>query len=141
MSTESEVTLTVERFRADFTEFADEAKHTEPALQNSINRASLFVSRQNSIYFADDNRLLALELMAAHIQTLSLSLGQGNSQGGLVGASSVGSVSVTLIPPPIKRQFDFWMNQTGYGQQYLALMQAHSPAGMFMGGSYQRVFR
>jgi hypothetical protein len=141
MSTESEVTLTVERFRADFTEFADETKHTEPSLSNAIKRASSFISRQNSIYFYDDNRLLALELMAAHIQTISLSLGQGNTQGGVVGASTVGSVSVTLIPPPIKRQFDFWMNQTGYGQQYLALMQAHSPAGMFLGGSFQRVLR
>jgi len=141
MSTESEVTLTVERFRADFTEFSDETLHTDPAIQNAINRASAFISRQNSIYISSDNRLLALELMAAHIKTIAASMASGNAQGGIVGSSTVGSVSVTLIPPPVKRQFDFWMNQTGYGQQYLALMQAHSPAGMFVGGSFQRVFR
>jgi len=141
MSTESEVTLTVERFRADFPEFADETVYLEPALQNSINAASSYISRQNSSYFADENRLRGLELMAAHIYTLSAAMRRGNTQGGITTSSSIGSVSVTLLPPAIKRQFDYWMNQTAYGQQYLALLQSKSPAGLFMGGSNQRVFR
>lgn len=144
MSTElptSEVTLTVAQFRADFPEFADETKHTEPALTNILHRALGFVSRQNSTYLRDDKRILAIEYMAAHLKTLSDKAVAGSSSGGLVGSSSVGDVSVTLIPPPIKKQFDYWCNQTIYGQSYLALLQTRAPAGMYVGGSFERVFR
>ena len=140
-STEATVIVTVERFRADFTEFADEAKYPDATLLNHIHRASSFVSRHNSNYFKDDERLLAVELMAAHIQTIAANILRGSAGGGLVGSSAVGSVSVSLIPPMIKRQFDYWCNQTAYGQQYMALLGAHSPAGLFLGGSFQRAFR
>lgn len=137
----STVLVTVERFRADFPEFADETKFPESILLNCIHRASSFISRRNSSSFRDGNRELALELMAAHIYTLSRNAAGGSAGGGLVGSSSVGSVSVSLIPPLVKRQFDYWCNQTAYGQQYMALLGAHSPAGLFLGGSFQRVFR
>lgn len=135
------VLVTVEQFRADFSEFADETKFPESNLLNALHRASKFVSRQNSTYFNGDERVLALELMAAHIYTLSRNAAGGSAGGGLVNASTVGSVSVSLTPPLIKRQFDYWCNQTAYGQQYMALLGAHSPVGMFLGGSFQRVFR
>lgn len=143
MSTElttSEQVLTVAQFRADFSEFADETKHTEPALTNIIHQAFGFVSRQNSTYLNGSKRLLAIEYMAAHLKTLSDKAIDG-SAGGIIGSSSVGDVSVSLIQPPIKKQFDYWCNQTIYGQSYLALLQTCAPAGMYIGGTCERVFR
>lgn len=143
MSAESEniLIITADRFRADFPEFTDETKHTESAIVNVLHRASSFVSRWNSGALKDEKRILAIELMAAHLKFLQDGAIVGNTGGGLIGSSSVGSVSVTMIPPLVKRQFDYWMNQTMYGQQYLALLGSLAPAGLFFGGSFQRVFR
>jgi hypothetical protein len=135
------VSLTVDQFRADFPEFSNSTTYPNVTLTAYINRAYAFVSTASTQCFADEKRLLAIELMTAHLTTLGNAIAAGNTQGGLVGASSVGSVSVTLTPPVIKSQFQHWANQTAYGQQYLALLGAHTPAGLYMGGSLQRVFR
>ena len=137
----ADVTLTVLQFRADSVEFASETTYTDAALQGSIDRAACFISGTNSDYLHDDCRLLAIEYFTAHLQVVGATIASGGNQGGLVGSSTVGSVSVTLIPPPATKQFDYWMNQTAYGQQYLALLQSKAPAGLFLGGSFQRVFR
>ena len=137
----SAVVLTVVQFRADFPEFASAVTYPDATLETFIARAYLYVSQDGGEYITDETRLLAIEYMVAHLQTISSNIAAGGAQGGLVGASSVGSVSVTLIPPVIKSQFSHWMNQTAYGQQFLALLGAHSPAGFYRGGSSQRVFR
>jgi len=136
------LTLTVDRFRSDFPSFSDETTHPSAIIQGAINRAYQFVSRKVSAYLMDeDAQMLALELMTAHIKTIGDKIAQGNSAGGMVGASTVGDVSITLIPPIIKRNFDFWINQTQFGQEYVALLGSQCPAGLFLGGSNQRVFR
>ena len=136
------IELTVATFRTDFSAFASETTYTDAALSNSIDRASSFVSIVNAGCLKDGNRLYALELMTAHLQILRDKITSGAAQGGLVGSSSVGDVSVSLIAPPSGgSQYRYWMNQTAYGQEFLALMATCSPAGIYAGGSCQRVLR
>lgn len=138
----ADVTLTVSQFRADFPEFVN-PPYTDPIVQAGIDRTTCFISQTNSDQLKDGCRLLAMEYMTAHI--LSKACGSpssgGNNQGGLVGSSTVGSVSVTMIPPASTGVFSYWMNQSCYGQAYLALLQTKAPAGLYLGGSFQRVFR
>jgi len=143
MSTESEVTLTVEQFRTDFPEFT-ESLYADAVIQAAIDRSACFISRTNSGPLMDDCRILAIGYATAHLLTSACGTNAtngGGSQGGLVGASTVGSVSVTIIPPPSSTQFQYWMNQTCYGQAYLSLLASKAPAGIFTGGSFIRVLR
>jgi len=142
MSAESEITLTVEQFRADFPEFTD-PPYTDAIVQAAIDRSACFISKTNSGPLKDECRLLAIEYMAAHLLKVcgGASGGNGGSQGGLVGSSSIGSVSVSMVPPPGSSSFTYWINQTCYGQAYLALLQTKAPAGLYCGGSFTRVLR
>ena len=137
-----QINLTVAQFRADFPAFASETVYPESTLQLYIDRAYCFISGDSTPYYISDGcRLLAIELMTAHLQTLATNIANGNTGGGLVNSSSVGNVSVSLTPPTIKQSFDYWIMQTAYGQQYKALLASKAPAGLYLGGSNQRVFR
>ena len=56
----------------------------------------------------------------------------------LVTGSTIGSVSVSLQPPPQTDQFSWWLNTTPYGQQLDALLSIRSVGGIYLGGSSER---
>jgi len=50
---------------------------------------------------------------------------------GVVTAATIDKISVTLMPPPGLNQWQWWLNQTPYGQQLLALLQIAAAGGRF----------
>lgn len=135
------IVLTVEDFRQDFPEFSDENVYADETLQGFINQAQCYIHNVNYGVLQGNCRKLAMELMVAHLQTLQTRMLSGGNATGQVGSTSIDSVSVSLIAPPNKTQFDYWLGLTPYGQRYLMLLMAHAPAGLYFGGSFQRVLR
>lgn len=80
-----------------------------------------------------------LNLMTAHLAALNDLIAAGQTPGLITGAT-IDKITVTLTPPPMKDQFQWWLNITPYGQQLLALLQVNSVGGWFIGGSPQRSF-
>lgn len=137
----TEINITIEEFRKDFPEFADENVYSDASLQNFLTQSMCYIHNVNYGTLQNNCRKLGIELMTAHLQTLQDRIASGQNTTSQIGGTSIDSVSVSLIAPPNKSQFDYWLGLTPYGQRYLMLLQAHAPAGLYFGGSFQRVLR
>jgi hypothetical protein len=95
---------------------------------------SAYISAANYGNLKDEQRQYALNLMTAHLLYLSDLIAKG-SPTGIVTSASEGAVSIGLAPPPAKNQFQFWLNQSPYGQQLLALLRVKGAVGVYVGGA------
>lgn len=134
------ITLTVDSFRSDFLEFEDESKYDDDLIASLINRSYSYISRNVYGRLSEADRTLALELMTAHLLTINDKI-TSNAATGQIASTSIDAISVSLVAPVNKNAWQYWLNSTPYGQQLLALLTAHAPAGLYFGGSFQRVFR
>lgn len=135
------IILTAEDFRQALPEFSDTTKYSNDFVNAKIEQSFCFISENNIGVLRDRCRKYAVELMTAHLITLADRILQNNSAGGIVASTSIDSISVSLVAPQNKSAFDYWLNQTAYGQQLLALLSSKAPAGLYFGGSHQRVLR
>jgi hypothetical protein len=127
----SEVVVNVSDFRGSFPEFKV-ADYPDALVQRFITMAEAYCSTKN-FRVKPAVRVLLIELMTAHLITLSNidpttheSTGSG-SVTGFETSASVGGVSVSLQTPIARNAFEQWINSTGYGQQYWALLVANCP--------------
>lgn len=134
-------------FRQLFPAFADADVYPTAQLQMYWTVASDYISTKDSPcnMLNGASLQLALDLMCAHIATLFTADATNAASGGGPGvpgtietSASVGSVSVSNLPPPIKDAWDYWLNQTSYGQQLLALLKVKSVGGFYVGGLPER---
>ena len=132
------VVVTVEDFRNAFKEFCDPVKYKNCLLTRFLTQAQAYISKQTFV-LPDAVRLLLIQLMAAHLITLSEidpQTGIVSSMGSVAGAevsATVGGVSVTKQAQISKNNLEQWLQSTGYGQQYLAILTAHSIGVYFVG--------
>lgn len=127
--------------RSGFPEFQSEEKYTDEMLYGLITQAECYISTKNYGVLREGCRKLAIELMTAHLLALQDKINSGNTATGQITSSSIDSVSVSMTPPPNQTGFRYWLNLTPYGMRYLMLLLAHAPAGLYFGGSRQRVLR
>ena len=127
----SEVVVNVSDFRGSFPEFKV-ADYPDALVQRFITMAEAYCSTKN-FRVKPAVRVLLIELMTAHLITLNNidpttheSTGSG-SVTGFETSASVGGVSVSLQAPIARNAFEQWINSTGYGQQYWALLVANCP--------------
>ena len=85
--------------------------------------------------------LLAVILVLAVITVPVFAAGTGDAAGGIVSSAHIDSVSVTKAVPQSKNAFQYWLNQSAYGQQLLALLKLQSAVGIYFGGTKENVFR
>jgi hypothetical protein len=78
-------------------------------------------------------RYWGLNLMTAHLTALSVIIAGGQVPG-LVQTATIDKVNVSLTPPPLKTQYQWWLSLTPYGQQLFALLQVSSVGGYWIGG-------
>lgn len=126
------ITLDLTAFRAQFQQFASTVTFPDATIQGQFDMGTAFVQPRVGCQMPTAARRQALYLMTAHLLALSVIIAAGNYTGqpGTVTASSVGDVSVTLQPPPVKSQWAWWLNLTPYGAQLDALLQAQAVGGM-----------
>ena len=132
------VIVSVEGFRNAFKEFCNPVKYTDCLITRFLTQAQAYISR-DSFLIKDEIRLLLIQLMAAHLITLAeidpatgivKSMGESASH---ELSASVDGVSVSREPSISKDAYEQWLQSTGYGQQYLAILQAHSLGFYFVG--------
>ncbi len=122
-------------FRALFPAYANNAQYPTSMLQAFWDTATAYVSNRNGGCYTGALTLaqqtLALNQMTAHLVYLNGLIAVGNTPGILTGAT-IDKVNVTLEPPPIKNAWQYWLNQSPYGQQLLALLSVASVGGFYV---------
>ena len=120
-------------FRALFPQYANTTTYPQAAIQLWWNNATAYLS---PTYCASWGRLtlgqqtLALNLMTAHLYFINLLAAQ-NEDSGIITGAVIDKINVTLEPPPQVNQWQWWLNQSPYGKQLLALLQTAAVGGRF----------
>jgi Protein of unknown function (DUF4054) len=120
-------------FRALFPAFANTTIYPDSTIQLFWTTATAYITAPGRCSYSaltPAQRTLALNQMTAHLLYLSGLAVAGNTPGVVVGAT-IDKVSVTIQPPPEPNQWQYWLNQSPYGQQLLALLQVVSVGGFY----------
>jgi len=136
------ITLNIADFRAQTPQFADTTKYPDSTLQLQFDIATSYVTADTYGDMSEAVRTHAIYLTMAHLLALGVIIAQnvagGGGQVGIVQSATIGSVSVTMQPPPIRGQWRWWLNTTPYGAQLVALLEMQSAGGFFVGGLPER---
>ncbi len=130
-------TFDVTAFRIAFPAFADVTLFPTATLQMNWDAATCLMDNDDNGHWAlhGECRFRGLNLLTAHLTALSVIIANGGGQvPGLVQSATIDKVTVSLTPPPIKTQWQWWLSLTPYGQQLLALLQVSSVGGFYVGG-------
>jgi len=121
-------------FRALFPAFANVTTYPDSLLQLIWNNATAYLSNNTACgWYSGMNcnqQTLALNYMTAHLLAIAGQIAAGDTPGIVTGAT-IDKISVTIQPPPETTQWQWWLNQTPYGQQLLALLQVAAAGGRF----------
>lgn len=133
----SNVTVTAADFLATFPEFEGTSI---PLIDSFITQAEAYISTENYGILQNKSRVLAIELMTAHLMTINDRIVKDKqSQAVFVASANIHDVSVSLVPPTNANQYEFWLNLTVYGTRLWALLSTKTPCGFYVAGSPQRV--
>lgn len=130
-------TFDVTTFRTWYPEFANVDMYPELLLQMYWDTAADYISTCNTGVLCGNQRKRALYLLTAHIAKLASDINAGNTPN-LPQSATIDKISVSLTPPPVSDEFDWWLNLTGYGQQLLTLLSIAASGGLFFGGAPNR---
>lgn len=137
------VTFDVTQFRAQYPQFADPLKFPDEVLQGNWDLATCYMTPENYGILQGVCRQKALNMLTAHITALSLQYNAGELTG-ILKSAGIDKVNISTVDPPIRNATDYWLYQTPYGQQLLALLKALSVGGLYLGSvpelaAYRRV--
>lgn len=132
------VALDITSFRTRFIAFANETKYPDATITATWDTATIYVSDATNDCFDEKKLELALQQMTAHLLFIQDIISTGGTSG-TVTSSSIGSVSVTVTAPKNNDEFEFWLNQSPYGQQLLALLNTICVGGFYIGGNSPRL--
>lgn len=124
------------RFRELFPAFQCTPAVSDADLQIQWDTATLYITnryRAACCGLSLEQRTRALYLMTAHLAQIARLVSLGQTPG-IMSSATVDKVSVTLEPPKVDNQWQYWLQSTPYGQQLLALLQVASAGGCYYGG-------
>ena len=124
-------------FRMQFPFFANSVTFPEALLQMYWDQAICYMDdTANYGWLQGVSRQLGLNMLTAHLTYLT-TITLNNQVTGLMQNATVDKVSIGLTPPPLPNQWQWWLDQTSYGQSLLALLQSNIAGGLYIGGSPQ----
>lgn len=126
--------LDVAAFKLKFPEFQPQPQAN---IQACWDLATQYIDPNDGCVLSGTTLQAVLDLLTAHIGKLNLMATAGDA-GGVVQAATEGSVSVTLVAPPVENQWQWWLAKTAYGQQVWALLSLKAAIAPFVGGSLER---
>jgi len=127
------VTFDVTKFRAMYPQFADPVEFPDVILQGFWDLATCYMSDENYGILQGNCRQNALNMLTAHLAGLSGVQAAGEITN-VIQNAVVDKTQVGFVAPPIKNSWQYWLNETPYGQQFLALMCVLSAGGFYIGG-------
>lgn len=131
------ITLNIADFRAAFPAFEDTAVFNDARLNAFFSAAGSYVSTDEYGSLTVPQRTRAVYLMMAHLLDISQQAAAGDSPQ-MVQSSSIDKVSVTVVTPPAKSQWQWWLSLTPYGLELWALLSAQAAGGLYIGGLPER---
>ncbi len=135
------ITLNIPDFRLQFPAYSDETTYPDTIITATFNTSELYITNATNNCLDEAKLTRSLYLMTAHLLFLQDSINNGDATG-IVTNATVDKVSVTLLAPQNKGEFNFWLNQSPYGQQLLALLRLCVAGGLYVGGAPEtRVLR
>ena len=120
-------------FRTQFVAFANVTTFPEATLQMNWNTAGNIIANTSYGFLASQGGSLPISLMTAHLTALSVMIANGELPSIAV-AAGIDKINVTLMPPPLKDQFAYWLCTTPYGQQLYAMLQVAAVGGLYSPG-------
>ena len=128
-------TIDITAFRTIFAAFSSATVYPDIRITTYYGLAGNYISQKDNFCGGLNGTTLdfALQLLTAHMLYVAHQA-QLNKVVGTVTSSSVDSVSVSLLPPKIKDQFQFWLSSTPYGLELLGLLSVKAAGGWVIGG-------
>jgi hypothetical protein len=121
-------------FRAQFPEFANTTTYPVATIAMQWSMATGYISADTCVGWWEginlNQQTNALNLMTAHLLFINTQAMMGQDTGVMTG-SSIDKISVQLQAPPEMNQWQWWLNQSPYGKQLLALLQIAAAGGRF----------
>jgi hypothetical protein len=122
------------QFRLEFPAFSDPVAFPTTTLQLNWTTATFYIDDNGSYgWMQGATRQYAIDLMAAHITALSIQIAAGQVPE-IINNATIDKITVGLQPPPLKNQWQWWLQTTPYGMALNALLQAQSVGGWYVGG-------
>jgi len=129
----SQLALSITDFRAQFAEFASTTTYPDSTITMYWDTSILYVSNGDYGLLSGASRQRAIYLFMAHLIKLGENIAS-NEVPNMISGATIGGESVTLVPPPLKSQFQWWLNLTIYGQQLNVLLSLKAVGGISVGG-------
>lgn len=126
------VSLDISEFRTFYPAFADDVKYPDAVITNAFTMATTFIENESNCILDDEKLKTVLYLMTAHLLQVQTNTSKNSS--GVVTSASIDKVSVTIAEPKNRTEFSYFMNQTPYGTQLLALFKVLTMGGFYIGG-------
>lgn len=132
-------------FRTQFPEFSDTTQYPETLLSMYWDMATNFIDPTDCCMWnvlTGSSLAYALNCMTAQLLTLGqmaqTTSPPGSDQGGFIISAEIGEIKVAKQAPPTSNMWSWWLSQTPYGQQLLALLQMLGVGGLSVGGLAER---
>jgi hypothetical protein len=117
---------------------------TEAVLQTYFGMACQYADPNDNWCFGfnGDSLDMVLNLLTAHIAEIQSLIAAGEDSV-IVTSATVDKVAVSLMEPPVKDSFQYWLYTTPYGKQVLALARAKFAGGFYVSAGIRerRAFR
>lgn len=130
------IDLNIAAFRINFPAYASESDYPDSRLNAQYAIGKCYIA-DNDCTLPAECREYALQLMLAHLLNIQDKITSGVPTN-IVVSGSEGSVSVSLAEPPNSDTWTYWFSTTPYGLQLIAMLDAQSAGGFFVGGSEER---
>lgn len=119
-------------FRLQFPQYEDPTAYPDALLDMYYDEVVCFVSC-DGYNLRGPCRMMLMYLFVAHMMTLNAQAQRGK-QGGFITSSTIDKVSVQKQAPPSANQFQWWLNQSPWGQQAATLLYLNTVGGDYIGG-------
>jgi len=130
------IVLDITSFRVNFPAYSVEADYPDVRLNAQYAIGKCYID-DSDCTLPEECREYALQLMLAHLLHIQDSIASGRPTQ-IVTSATEGSVSVSLAEPPNTDTFTYWFSTTTYGLQLIAMLDAQSAGGFYVGGSEER---
>lgn len=131
--------IDIPSFRILFPQFAGEVAYSDVTLTTFFGAAAAYLGEYDNYALHGAALQQALNLMTAHLLAIGTgAAAAGGSAGGVVTGSTIDKVSVTLMAPPARNAWQYWLAGSPYGLQLWALLKMRSAGGFYIGGLPER---
>ena len=122
--------LALATFRAAFPAFSNVTSFPDTLINMQYANAGFYINQNDSLSGGLSGAIVdfVLQLLTCHLLQSGVMIINGQTNVVVTG-SSIGEISVSLLPPPAKTSWQFWLATTTYGLQLWSLLSVQAVGG------------